>query len=315
MCRCSTFLKHLLLFTTNTWPICFGRKPRLLETQLCDSRQSLSQQTQTWTGCSAKQTCALRSFRLQTDKAFRLSWLLSALQTLMIRWLQSTEVQSSSTLDSDSIGHCVSWVRLSLHPKVTYALTCVVYPNQTIVVTIEAQTDTYVPMPMQTSVAINVINEAPRFDGVVGPVKVKIHVGCRLTIAYSNFWSAASALVSVSDTEANALYLTVSINGRSIVPNTIVLDSTSWSFEAVVDTSVFELGNYTMSLSLWDVFHDTSATQLDVVLEMKYFEPPTFASSFPDAINAQKWIVTAFELPQIEDSDSDYSHIRLVSNM
>ena len=146
-------------------------------------------------------------------------------------------------------------------------------------------------------------------------MKVKIDEGFSLTVTYSNFWSTDSAVVSVSDNEGDSLYLTVSFSGDSTNSSLIVLDNQDWDFDLFVNMSSFEFGNYTVSLSLWDIFHDVNVTQAYINLEMKHFDPPHFASELPTSIDVQRWIITTYNLPQIIDKDGDYSGLNVNSNM
>ena len=186
-----------------------------------------------------------------------------------------------------------------------------VYPSQTIVITINATTNTFVPMPMMSSFAIDVFNSSPKLSVQAHLIKVKISDGLNFGVVYSNFCSYNSTSLAVSDDEGDTVYIVIDINGNNLNHDLIVLNEQNCEFNLFINTSDYLPGNYSMKLTLWDMFHELNYVEDTVDLNVLYLVPPEFTSSLPDTLEIQMWIETKYTLPMIFDRDDDYSHINI----
>ena len=186
-----------------------------------------------------------------------------------------------------------------------------VYPNQTIVVSINATTNTFTPMPMMSSIAINIFNYSPKISVQTHSIKVKISDGLNLSVIYSNFWSFNSTSLTVNDEEGDTLYIIIDFNGNNFNHDLIVLNEQNCEFNLFINTSDYLPGNFSMKLTLWDMFHELNYVEDTINLNVLYMVPPEFTLSLPDTLEIQMWIETKYTLPTIFDRDEDYSHINI----
>ena len=186
-----------------------------------------------------------------------------------------------------------------------------VYPSQTIVITINATTNTFVPMPMMSSFAIDVFNSSPKLSVPTHLIKVKISYGLNLGVVYSNFWPYNSTSLTVNDDEGDTAYIVIEFNGNNPNRGLIVLDEHKCNFSLFINTSDYLPGNYSMKLTLWDMFHELNYEEDTINLNVLYMVPPEFTSSLPDSMEIQIWVETKYNLPMIFDRDEDYSHINI----
>ena len=91
--------------------------------------------------------------------------------------------------------------------------------------------------------------------------------------------------------------------------NQAVLDNQSWEFDLLVNTNDFVPGNYTMELSIWDMFHKDNPLVIIVNLYVSYFVPPVFDGGLISSLTIQIWNDTKYNLPSISDADGDFSKI------
>ena len=186
-----------------------------------------------------------------------------------------------------------------------------VYPNQTIVVTISAATNTFIQMPMMSSFAINIFNSSPKLSVQTHLIKVKISDGLNLGVVYSNFWSYNSTSLTLSDDEGDTVYIIIDFNDNNPNHGLIVLNEHKCTFDLFINTSDYLPGNYSMKITFWDMFHKLNYVEDTVDLNVLYMVPPEFTSSLPDTLKTQMWIETKYNLPMIFDRDEDYSHINI----
>ena len=132
---------------------------------------------------------------------------------------------------------------------------------------------------------------------------------------YSNYWTSNFTSIVVSDLEDDSVYLFMSLNSSDLNNKFVNLDSESWMFNLILNTSDFNPGSYSISFNLWDIFHEQVSAKALVTLEVSYYFPPQFASELPSLLNVQIWIKSSFSLPSITDIDGDFSYIKLISKM
>ena len=75
--------------------------------------------------------------------------------------------------------------------------------------------------------------------------------------------------------------------------------------------SSFNAGNYTLKLTLWDIFHEENPTELLIELERSNYFPPEFVSELPPTTKLQVCEESVINLPEIVDIDGDFSFIRI----
>ena len=130
---------------------------------------------------------------------------------------------------------------------------------------------------------------------------------------YSNYWTTNFTSIVVSDLEDDSVYLHVSLNSSDFSNYFVHLDSNNWIFNLFMNTSNFNPGNYSMTFSLWDIFHEQVPVKVLITLEFYFYFLPEFASELPSSLNVQTWTESSFSLPSITDIDEDFSHIELIS--
>ena len=130
---------------------------------------------------------------------------------------------------------------------------------------------------------------------------------------YSNYWTSNLTSIVVSDLEDDSVYLLISLNISDVNNYFVHLDRNYWMFDLFLNTSDFNPGNYSMTFSLWDIFHEQVPVKVFVSLEVYFYYSPEFASELPSSFDVQVWTESSFSLPSITDIDGDFSHIELIS--
>ena len=130
---------------------------------------------------------------------------------------------------------------------------------------------------------------------------------------YSNYWTSNFTSIVVSDLEDDSVYLLVSLNKPGFNNYFVHLDRNNWMFNLFINTSDFNPGDYSMTFSLWDIFHEQVTIKVFVSLEVYFYYPPKFVSELPSSLDVQTWRESSFSLPSITDIDGDFSHIELIS--
>ena len=179
--------------------------------------------------------------------------------------------------------------------------------NQTITLVIDAETDTIVPIKAQSTFSIFVNNSAPIFKSFHEYIKVRISEGLNFSISYSNLCLSDSSMVTVSDDDKDSIYLTVNFDYSGYVQNQVVLNDQEWNLSLFINTSSFTPGNYSMKLSIWDIFHKDTPSNIAINLDVSYFNPPIFDENLPSSLIIQIWNLTKYTLPSISDADGNFS--------
>ena len=181
--------------------------------------------------------------------------------------------------------------------------------NKTITIVIDAETETIVPIKTRNTFSIFINNSAPIFKSVHEYIKVRISEGLNFSISYSNFCSADSSLVTVSDDDKDSIYLTINFDYSGYVQNQVVLNNKEWHLSLFINTSSFTPGNYSMKLSIWDIFHKDTPSNIAINLDVSYFAPPVFDENLPSSLIIQIWNLAKYTLPSISDADGNFSKI------
>ena len=192
---------------------------------------------------------------------------------------------------------------------------CLGTQNGTIEIKLSAETDTFIPITDQGSYAIKTINYWPEFDSYPSKLKVRISDGINLSLMYSNYWTSNFTSIVVSDLEDDSVYLFMSLNSSDFSNYFVHLDSNNWMFNLFMNTSDFNPGNYSMTINLWDIFHEQVSAKALITLEVSYLFPPEFALELPLSLDVQAWTESSFSLPSITDIDGDFSYIKFVSKL
>ena len=185
--------------------------------------------------------------------------------------------------------------------------------NQTVVLTIEAETNTTVPIVAQNDFSITVYNSIPIFENTLKSVKVKISEGLNLSIIYSKYCSSNSQSILINDNEGDSIYLKLSIIKSSFIIDQIILDGQNWAFNININTSFYTPGNYSMLLNIWDLFHLDTYSEIVIDLDVSYFVPPVFTNELPSLLTIQICTQTRFDFPEIFDKDEDFSRVEILN--
>ena len=201
----------------------------------------------------------------------------------------------------------------SLIISIKFNLIYLVDLNQTVVLTIEAETNTTVPIVAQSDFSITVYNSIPIFENTLKSVKVKISEGLNLSIIYSKYCSSDSQPILINDNEGDSIYLKLSIIKSGFIIDQVILDDQNWAFNININTSFYTPGNYSMLLNIWDLFHLDTYSEIAIDLDVSYFVPPVFTNELPSLLTIQICTQTRFDFPEIFDKDGDFSRVEILN--
>ena len=165
------------------------------------------------------------------------------------------------------------------------------------------------------TVFIKTINYWPEFDSYPSKLQVRISDGLNLSLMFSNYWTSNFTSIVVSDLENDSVYLLVNLNSSDFNNYFVHLDSENWMFNLFMNTSDFNPGNYLMTFSLWDIFHEQISAKALVTLEVSYLLPPEFESKLPLSLDVQAWTESSLSLPRITVFDGGFSYIKMISKL
>ena len=103
--------------------------------------------------------------------------------------------------------------------------------NQNIVITVSAETDTIIPISIESSFTLKIKNFAPVFDNSFNVSKLRIKDILAFDLLYSNYWTSNLTYISISDDELDSTYLTITLNGTNISQGIVILDKNNWVFK------------------------------------------------------------------------------------
>ena len=178
---------------------------------------------------------------------------------------------------------------------------------------IGAETNTFIPITSQSIVKIFVQNNSPLFENVLNIVKVKISEEINLSFINTNYCSANSTSITVSDNEKDTIYLTIYSNTLEFTQSQIILGALNWKYDLTLNTSILTPGNYSAQFSIYDIFHIDNPTDFETKFQISYFVPPIFESELPSNLRVEIWRKTFVNLPNIFDKDGDFANAIVTS--
>ena len=181
--------------------------------------------------------------------------------------------------------------------------------NHTLIMAISGETNTFIPISSQSIVKIFVQNNYPLIKNVPNIIKVKISEGINLSFMYTNYCSANSTSITVSDDEKDTIYLTIYSDTLEYTQSQIILGALNWKYNLTLNTSNLTPGNYSMQFSINDIFHINNPTKVEIKFLISYFVPPIFESELPSNLRLQIWSKTFVNLPNIFDKDGDFTKV------
>ena len=81
-----------------------------------------------------------------------------------------------------------------------------------------------------------------------------------------------------------------------------------------LDTSELDFGNNNLQIEIWDMFHSTTPSQININLSVIYNPAPYFSEPLPSNLNVQIWSQTVIILPLIKDDENDFAKLSLLNS-
>ena len=124
----------------------------------------------------------------------------------------------------------------------------------------------------------------------------------------------ANPYVAVSDSNSDSVYLSVAINGNSTSNQLFILTMQNNSQFITLDTLELDVGSNNLQIEIWDMFHSTTPSQININLSVIYNPAPYFSESLPSNLNVQIWSQTEIILPPIKDDENDFVRLKLLNS-
>ena len=120
--------------------------------------------------------------------------------------------------------------------------------------------------------------------------------------------------VAVSDSDSDSVYLSVAINGNSTSNQLFILNTQNNSQFITLDTLELDVGSNNMQIEIWDMFHSTTPSQININLSVIYNPAPYFSEPLPSNLSVQIWSQTEIILPPVKDDENDFVRLKLLNS-
>ena len=124
----------------------------------------------------------------------------------------------------------------------------------------------------------------------------------------------ANSYVAVSDSNSDSVYLSVAINGNSTSNQLFILNMQNNSQFITLDTLELDVGSNNLHIEIWDMFHSTTPSQININLSVIYNPAPYFSEPLPSNLSVQIWRQTEIILPPIKDDENNFDKLTLLNS-